>query len=92
MSPPQALVEKFQERILVDPLVDPSVGPRGLCIVIGDPSTTTMMEHEGSSSLKGEKAVLTQQAPQMGSGGTRASAQVSLTLKLILQSLSNTTP
>lgn len=49
MSPPQALVEKFQERILVDPLLDPSLGPRGLCIVIVDPSTTTMMEREGSS-------------------------------------------
>lgn len=91
MSLPQALFERFQERILVDPLLDPSLGPRGLWIVTGDPSTTAMMEQEGSSSLKGEKAVLAQQAPQMGSGGTWAPAQVSLTLKLILQSLSNTT-
>lgn len=91
-SPPQALFDKFQERILVDPSLDASLWPRGLCTVIGDPSIASMMECEESSSLKGRKAVLAQQAPQMGSGGTRASAQVSLTLKLILQSLSNTTP
>ena len=66
--------------------------PRGLCIVIGDPSPSTRMEYGGNSSLRGEKMVLAQQDPKMGSGGNRALAQVSLALKLILQSLSNTTP
>lgn len=92
MPPPQALLEKFQERILVDLSLDQSLWLRGWCPVIGDPSTSTRMERGGSSSLRGEKVVVVQQAPQMGSGGNRASAQVSLALKLILQSLSNTTP
>ena len=77
MSPPRARLEKFQERILVDPSLDQSLWLRGWCPVMGDPSTSTRMEREGSSSLKGEKVVLVQQAPQMGSGGNRAFAQVS---------------
>lgn len=42
------------------------------------------MEYVGSSSPKAEKALVAEQAPQMGSGGTRASAQVGLTPQLIL--------